>query len=71
MSIKQLERNTKNMIAAQDSKFYMSKYASKFYSSMNNSKFNVSRVGFENRSIMGQIKEEDETVGQKLDAKFS
>ena len=59
VSVKQLERNTKNMIAAQDSKFFMSKYQSKYYSSMNNSKFNVSRYGFENRSIMGQIKEED------------
>ena len=59
VSIKQLEKNTKNMIAAQNSQFFMSKYASKYYSSMNNSKFNVSRIGFENRSIMGQIKEED------------
>lgn len=48
----------------------MSKYASKFYSSMNNSKFNVSRIGFENKSIMGQIKEEDETVGLKYDKKI-
>ena len=57
------------MVAAQNSQFYMSKYASKYYSSINNSKFNVSRVGFENKSIMGQIKEEDETVGvaQKYD----
>lgn len=59
ISVKQLERNTKNMNAAQQSQFYMSKYASKIYSSMNNSKFNVSRIGFENRSIMGKIEEED------------
>lgn len=59
ISVKQLERNTKNMNAAQQSQFYMSKYQSKIYSSMNNSKFTVSRIGFENRSIMGKIEEED------------
>ena len=59
ISIKQLERNTNNMAAAQQSQFYMSKYASKIYSSMNNSKFTLSRVGFENKSIMDKIQEED------------
>ena len=60
ITVKQLERNTKNMQARQGSQFFMSKYGlSKLYSSMNNSKFNVSRIGFDNKSIMGKIEEED------------
>ena len=40
-----MERNTKNMVAAQQSQFFMSKYeASKMFSSFQISKFNVSKL---------------------------
>ena len=45
MSVQQLERNTKNMVASQQSRFYQSKYEqSKLLSSFNFSKLDQSKV---------------------------
>ena len=42
--MKKLERNSKNMVAAQQSVFFSSKYqASKLFASMNMSKFSINQ----------------------------
>ena len=52
MTLKQLERNTKNMVAAQQSQFFMSKYEK----SKMNSTWNYSKFSAFNKSQFNQTK---------------